>query len=61
MRGHAGARGARQGPAGGPVEWVVFMNFWLEHVHNAAKGGDARWVHGGTTEATGQMPMGGSN
>ena len=26
-------RGVRQGSIGGPVKWVVFMNFWLELVH----------------------------
>ena len=26
-------RGVRQGSIGGPIKWVVFMNFWLEYVY----------------------------
>jgi hypothetical protein len=26
-------RGVRQGSVGGPIKWVVFINFWLEYVH----------------------------
>ena len=35
---YANARGVRQGSVGGPMKWVVFMNFWLEYVHNTAEG-----------------------
>jgi ribonuclease HI len=31
-------RGVRQGSIGGPIKWAVFINFWLELVHKAAKG-----------------------
>ena len=31
-------RGVRQGPVGGPMKWVVFMNFWLEYIHETRKG-----------------------
>ena len=31
-------RGVRQGSIGGPVKWVVFMNFWLELVHARHEG-----------------------
>ena len=31
-------RGVRQGSIGGPIKWVVFMNFWLEYVYKVAQG-----------------------
>jgi ribonuclease HI len=31
-------RGVRQGSIGGPIKWVVFINFWLELVHKVAEG-----------------------
>ena len=31
-------RGVRQGSIGGPIKWVVFMNFWLEYIHVKMKG-----------------------
>ena len=31
-------RGVRQGSIGGPIKWVVFINFWIEYVYNMAKG-----------------------
>ena len=31
-------RGVRQGSIGGPIKWVVFINFWIELVYEAAKG-----------------------
>ena len=31
-------RGVRQGSVGYPVKWVVFMNCWLEYVHETGKG-----------------------
>ena len=31
-------RGVRQGSVGGPLKWIVFMNFWLEWVHRECKG-----------------------
>jgi hypothetical protein len=31
-------RGVRQGSVGGPMKWVVFMNFWLEYIHETRKG-----------------------
>ena len=31
-------RGVRQGSIGGPIKWVVFMNFWLEYIHKKHKG-----------------------
>ena len=31
-------RGVRQGSVGGPLKWIVFMNFWLEWVHRECMG-----------------------
>ena len=31
-------RGVRQGSVGGPIKWIVFMNFWLEYVHKTMEG-----------------------
>ena len=39
---YANARGVRQGSIGGPMKWVLFMNFWLEYntctIQQKAKG-----------------------
>ena len=35
---YSNGRGVRQGSIGGPIKWVVFMNFWLEYIHNRNKG-----------------------
>ncbi len=31
-------RGVRQGSIGGPIKWVIFMNFWIEYVYKVAAG-----------------------
>jgi len=31
-------RGVRQGSIGGPIKWIVYMNFWLKYVHEKHKG-----------------------
>ena len=31
-------RGVRQGSVGGPLKWVVFVNFWLQWVKKKMKG-----------------------
>ena len=57
---YANARGVRQGSVGGPMKWVVFMNFWLEYVHNTAEGRGYK-MNKGTTEIIGQMFIDDSN
>jgi hypothetical protein len=51
---YANARGVRQGSVGGPIKWVVFMNFWLEYVHNTAEGRGYK-MNKSTIEIIGQM------
>jgi hypothetical protein len=51
---YANVRGVRQGSVGGPMKWVVFMNFWLEYVHNTAEGRGYK-MNKVTTEIIGQM------
>ena len=49
-------RGVRQGSIGGPIKWVVFMNFWLELVHARHKGEGYRMACAeGEDELLGQM------
>ncbi len=31
-------REVRQGSIGGPIKWVIFMNFWIEYVYKVAAG-----------------------
>ena len=31
-------RGVRQGSIGGPIKWIVYMNFWLKYIHKKHKG-----------------------
>jgi hypothetical protein len=57
---YANARGVRQGSVGGPMKWVVFMNFWLEYVHTTAKNKRCR-MNNTTPEITGQMFIDDSN
>ena len=57
---YANARGVRQGSVGGPMKWVVFMNFWLEYVHNTAEGRGYK-MNKDTTEIIGQMFIDDSN
>ena len=37
-------RGVRQGSVGGPLKWIVFMNFLLEWVHHELEGEGYRFV-----------------
>ena len=57
---YANARGVRQGSVGRPMKWVVFMNFWLEYVHNTAEGRGYK-MNKDTTEIIGQMFIDDSN
>jgi hypothetical protein len=57
---YANARGVRQGSIGGPMKWVVFMNFWLEYVHSTSKGKGYR-MNDNAPEIIGQMFIDDSN
>jgi hypothetical protein len=57
---YANARGVRQGSVGGPMKWVVFMNFWLEYVHSTAKGTGYK-MNNSAPEVIGQMFIDDSN
>ena len=57
---YANARGVRQGSVGGPMKWVVFMNFWLEYVHSTAKGTGYK-MNSSAPEVIGQMFIDDSN
>jgi len=52
-------RGVRQGSIGGPIKWVVFINFWLEYVYKAAKGKGYRMSEAeeGDGEVIGQLSV----
>jgi hypothetical protein len=50
----------RQGSVGGPMKWVVFMNFWLEYVHSTAKGTGYK-MNSSAPEVIGQMFIDDSN
>jgi hypothetical protein len=52
---YANGRGVRQGSIGGPIKWVVFMNFWLEYIHTKMKGKGYMMNHDQSTEMLGQM------
>ena len=51
----ANVRGVRQGSVGGPMKWVVFMNFWLEYVHSTARGKGYKKMNSLASEIIGQM------
>ena len=53
-------RGVRQGSVGGPMTWVVFMHFLLEHIHETSEG-DGYKMDGETPEMLGQMMIDDSN
>ena len=53
-------RGVRQESVGGPMNWVVFMNFWLEYIHETREG-DGYKIDGETPEMLGQMMIDDSN
>ena len=53
-------RGVRQGSVGGPMKWVVFMNFWLEYIHETREG-DGYKMDEETPEILGQMMIDDSN
>ena len=61
--GFASGRGVRQGSVGGPIKWVVFMNFWLEYAHHGGSGGGYRMSEAeeGDREHLGQMFVDDSN
>jgi len=48
-------RGVRQGSIGGPIKWVVFMNFWLEYIHVKMRGKGYKMSEDTTTEILGRM------
>ena len=55
-------RGVRQGSVGGPMKWVVFMNFWLEYIHETREGDGYRYkMDEETPEILGQMMIDDSN
>ena len=47
-------RGVRPGSVGGPTKWVVFMNLWLEYIHETRKGEGCK-MDEDTREILGQM------
>ena len=53
---YANARGVRQGSVEGPMQWVVFMNFWLGYVHTTAEG-EGYKINRTTPEIIGQMSI----
>ena len=56
-------RGVRQGSIGGPVKWIVYMNFWLKFVHKKHEGEGYRMsqAEAGDGELLGQMFIDDSN
>ena len=56
-------RGVRQGSIGGPIKWVVFINFWLEYVYKVAEGKGYRMTEAeeGDGEVLGQVFVDDSN
>ena len=57
---YSNQRGVRQGSVGGPMKWVVFMNFWLEYVHVKGAGRGYK-MNDSTPEILGQMMIDDSN
>ena len=57
---YSNQRGVRQGSVGGPMKWVVFMNFWLEYIHVKGKGRGYQ-MDKNTPEILGQMMIDDSN
>ena len=57
---YSNQRGVRQGSVGGPMKWVVFMNFWLEYVHVKGAGRGYK-MNNSTPEILGQMMIDDSN
>ena len=53
-------RGVRQGSVGDPMKWVVFMNFWLEYIHETREG-DGYKMDEETPEILGQMMIDDNN
>ena len=53
-------RGVRQGSIGAPMKWVVFMNLWLEYIHETREG-DGYKMDGETPEILGQTMIDDSN
>ena len=48
-------RGVRQGSVGGPIKWVIFMNFWLKWINKTMKGKGYRMAGDWKTEMIAQM------
>ena len=57
---YSNKRGVRQGSVGGPLKWVLFMNFWLEYVHKKRQG-EGYKMNEETPEIIGQMMIDDSN
>jgi len=57
-------RGVRQGSVGGPIKWIVYMNFWLKYVHKKHEGQGYTMSHeeeGGKATLLAQMFVDDSN
>ena len=56
-------RGVRQGSIGGPIKWVIFINFWLEYAYKNAENKGYRMSEAEETdsEALGQVFVDDSN
>ena len=51
----AHGRGVRQGSVGGPIKWVIFMNFWLKWISTTMKGKGYKMAGDASTEMIAQM------
>ncbi len=56
-------RGVRQGSIGGPIKWIVYMNFWLRYMHKKHQGEGFKMAFSedGDEELIGQMFIDDSN
>ena len=56
-------RGVRQGSIGGPIKWIVYMNFWLKYMHKKHEGQGYKMSRAerGDQELLGQMFIDDSN
>ena len=54
-------RGVRQGSIGGPIKWIVYMNFWLKYVDKKREGEGYRMSKDPSTVLRSQMFVDDSN